>query len=500
MYNQERAVVYKGIGGNPMETYSQMQQYNDQKAERERLLAQKQQERDDSLMKWAADQLDFKNFATGTQLDPVINTSLGNLLKDTAAKIKADPNMSMANLLYGIQDGVGRVTAYSQKAKNIRAGAEKMIGEWSKNPSIDGSKLLKGALSSAFMKVDPQTGALVPKSAEEIDERTDYVSNYLQTKPEEVITGTQYLYETLGKQKGVKVGDIVQETDARRGMNKFKYSGELMPWQQISFERGKDGLNRAVPKVKTQEVEIPGIGKMPVLDEGVYGQIFGDAGNSLILEAQLNRMDKDRKLTPQQREMLKRGLAAELVGGANVGGGIVNENVEKEQPILVRNNTTINTGGTPPVVNDVFGSIRKKAMASKQKGRGFLQTNLLDANEQDAVLDAVNGVAKFNTGQTDNAGNPIMRDYTNADVVIIYDEDGLGVYKAERGPDGKTVNKVPKKGNLITRLNYVGTNLPEQANTKAKAEVVARGNQGGTPQTKQNTSNDWRNRAKAVKQ
>jgi len=131
-------------------------------------------------------------------------------------------------------------------------------------------------------------------------------------------------------------------------------------------------------------------------------------------------------------------------------------------------------------INDIYGSIKRKAVGNFGKGFPVTRFNSLNNAEQDVIKTAVEK-AGYKTGEL------------GEDVFVFYDDanDEVKVYATSAG--GQTIPTPEKE---ITTLSFVGTNLPKQADVKAKKKVVSMG--GGQQPQKQSSGGDWKNRAKKV--
>lgn len=115
-------------------------------------------------------------------------------------------------------------------------------------------------------------------------------------------------------------------------------------------------------------------------------------------------------------------------------------------------------------INDIYGSIKRKAVGNFGKGFPVTRFNSLNNAEQDVIKTAVEK-AGYKTGEL------------GEDVFVFYDDanDEVKIYATSAG--GQTIPTPEKE---ITTLSFVGTNLPKQPDVKAKKKVVSMG--GGQQQ------------------
>jgi hypothetical protein len=85
-YGAERAVILPQLqnASEPGWRFVENLQQNQRVAENNRRY---EQARQDQMLEWAMNQMDFKNFATGTVLDPTIHNSLSDAMKSVTQKI-----------------------------------------------------------------------------------------------------------------------------------------------------------------------------------------------------------------------------------------------------------------------------------------------------------------------------------------------------------------------------------------------------------------------------
>lgn len=157
---------------------------------------------------------------------------------------------------------------------------------------------------------------------------------------------------------------------------------------------------------------------------------------------------------PRAKDILQRQFAHDYLTGTNIDGSsfIIKDAVK--QPLPPRISIKVNNTKTDPTINDVYDQIDSRLEQSKIEGAPYLQVNLLQGKAPNLVLDE----AKKATGNND---------LEQKDIMLIKDENGIGIFHSKTSD---------KPGELIKYIDKVSTNLPVQANAKAKAEVVKQGN------------------------
>lgn len=179
------------------------------------------------------------------------------------------------------------------------------------------------------------------------------------------------------------------------------------------------------------------------------------------------------KLDARAKDVLERKFMYDLFKKTNIHGSsfdVMDE--QKEAPI--KNITNINNRtGSDVDINDLYGRIDKKATENRDGGKGNLtRINSLALDEQNVVIDFANK----------GRGEDALIDRNN---MFIKKEDNgdVNIYKVSgEDKEGKQIF-LTDAANLIGTLPKVGTNLKVQANTKAKAAVVAQGEANRTKKT-----------------
>jgi hypothetical protein len=296
MYGAEYGAILPNKQQSPMDTFQQQRNFNVQQARYQEQVQRQQQDRQDQMLYHVMNNLDFKNFATGTPLDHTVVTTLNDGIKGLSKQIQDNPNMRASELMYQAQNIANNVNQYSQKAKLIRAGIEQGLKEYASNPSVDQNALYKGAMSTAFMKYDPKTHQMTMKDPSEIDEGQDYLTGYLNSYPETVINNDKTFLTQL---KGAEKKNYEKEftTDNKGVKRTVAYKGEYYPaFNQLQDDKGNpvaDGGAATRVGIRSQSVQLPNGQKVNVADDNTYNYFTSDKVTNAWLNAQVKRAGID---------------------------------------------------------------------------------------------------------------------------------------------------------------------------------------------------------------
>jgi hypothetical protein len=450
-YGSERAVVLPTrqdigqAGWRAVDNFQQQQRFAEEKKRYE-------QQRQDQMLEWAMNQMDFKNFATGTVLDPTIHQSLDGAMKGVTEKIMNGGYTNNAEMMYDVKNSVSDVANYSMKAKNIRTVIDENVKALAKNPSIDQNKLRRWAYANAFLKYDPNGNVIGVKPTQDIDDSADYVNDLINNSPEKVYTGTEALYESLPKLNKEKVGKVYKRRDKSGKLTDTEYSGELYEHQEL-YQDTETGEYKS--RVKQQPLTLSDGSKGYGLSEDAYNRIFGSGDNQIILNAEFNKLFKDELqkggISKEDVPKIKSILALELIGKSKVGG-ITNKDIVQERmpSIRIYNNNGKGDGST---VNDIYEHISVMADAPRAENQP-LQINQIRPDAQKYVIDLANSIA---TKGVDGNGKEVS--YTQKDLLIYKSSMGVGLYNAHTGK-------------LITILDPTSTNANTQPSVKEERAVI----------------------------
>ncbi len=459
MYNQEYAFVIPDLGGkNPLDTFAQQRAYNDHKEMLDEQRAQQERDRQDRYMQSIFDQIDPKTYATGTIYDPTVHQTIGDIHRKAAGMIKE--GKGYADVVFGIGKDIATLGDWTSKAKNQRALLEKQVEEFSKNPYIDKNKLLQASLAMSFHNMD---GTM--KDPSQIDPNYNPIAEIIKGRPNWVYKCSSPFYKTVEAMEDTEVGDTVKTRDKSGRVISNKYSGKIKPFEEVWVDNN-DGA-RAKARIRTKETVSPAGKVERVIDDAGFKRVFGDdTGNEFMLNAEFDALYRHKSLKPEEAEYYRRKLATDMLSAARTANPLKNEDVDMLRPAPINVHNHVNNAAAAPV-NDLYGKIYSMADDRRQRKVPYLQTNLLPSDAQEFVIQKANAVGSntIEDGVDETTGKPKYKrmPYTQADLKVILNDDGLGVYDV-------------KSGRVVTFLDQVGTNLKVQPNAKAKAAVVSKGN------------------------
>jgi len=316
MYGQEYAYINPNKNDNPLDLYMKLKQYNDQQQRYKDQLARQQREYQDGLMTQAMSQLDFKHFATGTPLDPVIHNSLSGALKNVSKKIMNNPDTTLSSVYYDVANAANDISTYADKARNIRANIDQYAKEYSKNPSIDATKLSKAAMANAFMKYDTNTHAFTVKDPSEIDDQTDWTDYTLNNNPDQVVKGSGAL-DQLMKTADKKNYENEFSVDKGGVKKKIAYKGEYFPYNTI--ETDKNGHPVFDPTTGQAKVGIrsENVNGVPLATKDDMAYFTSNPGANVYLNSLVKKAGYDPN--SQEGQLLKRAYLYKHLQDNNQG-------------------------------------------------------------------------------------------------------------------------------------------------------------------------------------
>jgi hypothetical protein len=398
MYGQEYAYVPQHQNGTPLDTYLRLKDRKVQEQRYQQELEKQQRRYQDELLTQAMSQLDFKHFATGTQLDPVIHNSLSNALKGISKKIMENPDVNSASVYYDVANAVNDIAGYSTKAKNIRANIEAASKEYAKNPSINAPRLLQAALTNAFTKYDPNTHSYSVKDPSEIDDAQDWVQNTMLSNPEQVAQGSGAL-DLLLKNSDKKAYENEYSVDKGGVKRKIAFKGEYFPYNTI--ETDKEGRPIFDPMAGRAKVGVrsESVGGVPVATADDLKYFTSDPGANVFLNAQVKQLGVDPN--SEQGVLIKRKLLYDHLQKNNQGyinkvkdeqddSQLQSQMWREEMKTIARSNKSTSSGGgsTELTFDDIFSDIDEWGKKQKEAGKYAIQFNMLSPSSQ-SVLSAI---------------------------------------------------------------------------------------------------------------
>lgn len=452
-------------------------------AKRQAIL-RKQESDQDEMVKYMAGQLDFSKFATGTAVDPVINDNVSALFQKYANRIKQNKGESLSSLLMDLSQDVNGLKNYSLTAKQIRANIEQRSKELAGDgKDWEANGLMKDAMTKAFMKLDPTTGKVVMKSAEELDPNADYAGQLLTTRPELYNKGQEGYWKNIESLPKASYGESTG-IYARPGV-KVKGSWEannLLPFQQVV--KDKDGIATGT-QVKNEMIEFKRPDgskvKVPALPQSVYDEIIGNTQNSLYFNADFNKYLKqvNPNINPHSPEadQLKRVYAYDqLKARYPDNSNFKTKKDEQQSTYVIKNQLGIPVGGkggsnskSDTEWRDAYTSLDKFTTNARKRAT-VVNPSEITSSAQELITTAL---AKIGfTG--DNA-------YAPNDYFLYKGSDGkIGVF---RWDDGDPTHKKP-----IIDTNHRLTIIdPQDYNIKANQPLGPKAKNKAAENTSANT-------------
>jgi autonomous glycyl radical cofactor GrcA len=468
-YGAERAVILPQLqnASEPGWRFVENLQQNQRVAENNRRY---EQARQDQMLEWALEKMDYSKVATGTVYDPSIHQTLSELQKSVADDITNGRFANNAEMMMKVASGVADVSAYSNAVKQQRARIEEELKQYEKDPSIDMNKLRKASFDMAFWKADPNTKQVSIRRPTEFENKS-YVQDVLTSSPEKVVSGTQPLYESLPKQNFQEVKKTYKRRDAKGTLVDDSYSAKVFDHQEVYFDDNDHGYAKL--RTRQQPLKLSDGKQVNGISDDIYDRMFGNGTNKLILNSEFNKRYKEAKsrgeINPEDEEVLKKNLALELVDASKVGK-IENSDISLQKVPSSRTYNTINMPGAGGyTINDMYNRVYTKAKDMKEKGY-FLRVNALTPEDQKYIVETANKLAKKNTVETDNGYKEV--DFTQKDLKIELNDNGIGIYNV-------ATNR------LITYLDPTTSNVSVQPGIKEERAVLQqnRNTKGGVQST-----------------
>jgi hypothetical protein len=320
-HGSEYAVVLPT--GNATETFQWALQMRD-KQRQEKLLREKQlRDQQEDLTRLLDSELDYSKFATGTPSDPVNINALRDLKMKYSQEIMRGKYNSTASLTYDMQNDLAKLVSYSNNAKMVRDNINKELESYKNQEGIDHDALYKGAIRSAFMKIDPTTGQ--PTVNEQLDPGQSYARQYLKEHPEKVLTGPQSLVKTFSGLKTTKYQDVFQD-DIKGRKRKLEVTAELLPYQEIDI---KNGTPVGV-KFKTEDLKLSNGKTVKGLPQSAVDEFFAGHANNAILDMAMKQQYPTVLESNSDYPALRRKVALEIANQMQRGSDFIKKDVSDQ--------------------------------------------------------------------------------------------------------------------------------------------------------------------------
>jgi hypothetical protein len=458
--------------------------------QQQQLLTQRRQQQDeDDKIKYLADQLDFKNFATGTAADPVINENLNGLMQKYMMRVRDNKGESLSSLLMDMSKDVGGLKQYSLNAQGVRKGIEARSKEFGENKDIDASGLQRDAMAMAFFKTDPATGQLVPRGADEIDPNTDYTGELLKRQKGRYIKGRSGLYNYIKGMDEVKPSGKFKEED--NGVTKtYNWGASVKPFEEILNDKNGNPVGTRVMQDKPVKI---GDKEVITFPKEAYDKLFGGQEWDAYIEADLDEKIRQAKqqdprfdvTDPRQIDILKRAIAYDYLkafrptSDFNKDESNIESTFKEKMDAGYAPRITVNTGGGTTTKQDpsVIQAYKEldgitTAALTNAKSKAVTMRDL-NSSQQKLIVKELRDIGK--EGYVKDDVDPTLQ----TGIFIRKNDDGtIGVYKYDKlgVKDGNVKRFVlqPSKENLLTTIDP--TNYDVNANTplgvKSKTEAV----------------------------
>jgi len=291
--------------------YDHFQQASAQKAMQQERLNALRQERQDNLVKYAGEALNNKNFATGTEADPLINTKLNELKQKYFGMIMKNPSMGDAELNYLIAQDTQGIGQYSQQLQALRKNIETSSEGLKNYKGLNAGQVQALAINDAIYKTD-EKGNKVLKDPGEIDPNQDYITGVFDRHPDKLHVDDAVWDDARNKANYQVVSDKYMRINPNKSSSMDQYEAKYNPaYHTIKFDKDH------VPVVDVKTDQDGG------LNAETYQQVMGDMGKRLQINQQTN--DQIKKLQaakllppgiendPEQYDYIRRHVAANMV-------------------------------------------------------------------------------------------------------------------------------------------------------------------------------------------
>lgn len=456
--------------------------------QQQRIAQQRQQQDEDDKIKYLAGQLDFKNFATGTAADPVINENLNGLMQKYMMRVRDNKGESLSSLLMDMSKDVGGLKQYSLNAQGVRKGIEARSKEFGENKDIDASGLQRDAMAMAFFKTDPATGQLVPRGADEIDPNTDYTGQLLQRQKGRYIKGRSGLYNYIKGMEESALGDT--NTRDKNGMKKtVTWSAKVKPFEELIKDAQGNPTGTRIMQDKPIKI---GDKEVITFPKEAYDKLFGGQEWDAYIEADLDEKIRQAKqqdprfdvTDPRQIDVLKRAIAYDYLKAFRPQGDFTTKDVEDQSSLAEKIAAGFAAGsrggsgggsssGTKTDETDYVQAYKEIDEATTLKpgeSRPYTQANMLPTKGYEAVIK----IAKERVGVSGLGAQ---------DIKLVRDKDGnIDIVSAQDIFSGEGPNAVLRwgKNKFIARLDKKGVDLKVNTRAPEQRKIVKEGDKPTT--------------------
>lgn len=431
-------------------------------ANRQRQKAKAQEDRDKGL-----DDLKITPGTSGTIYDPTGLKETQELNTEIMAFAKANPDKSIPEIKMMFAPRANRIAQYYEKAKTIKANNKVALEGLQKLGGYNLSEIDLLAQKEAL--IDPTTGK-IRDDIDMIDVTQPYWKTAIEKNPLETTTN-EGLHDYVTKAETTPSRVKVKRVDRNKGMVTDEL--ELSVPSFIQVEKDAKG-NPVISETGTYGLE-PKFETLPngtkILEEGVfkdlknnkpsaYQRLMGEV--SQFIKTNNDESDDNIALDSVEAQNIARMLAYKDIKQVwgNKGVKKYDAVVQPPAPRITINNNSGSGKDNSSIIRDVYKEINDKYESNKDKfGTDYkIPLSELSATAQGVVIKYANELT----------GGEI----TQSDVYIQKDTDG----------NFNIVDKETGKG--IAPIDFTDVNIKVQPNTKAKVEVVKKGNEMGKPTKK----------------
>lgn len=294
--------IIKPMDFSALERMAERKDRNQQRAAQ---LAEQQQGKKNASANFLRQQLDPKDYLTGTAADPMIGQGLTDLLSQgstMAANGVDNPTITMA-----LASGIGKIINYSNRAKGVRKNVEDQITKLKDSGEVgfDLAKLQDMALNNAFYDVDEKGKKVL--NVDKADPAKNWVQDVIDRTPEDVTT-SEALDEFAKKSPMQSLDDEVRTYDKFGNMNreKMRLIGQnwltperdatgrptsLVPKYDLATEEGKP-----VMEDYTDDKGNPMQRQVRLLKEDVFDQMMSSKkSTNAFMRGQINKAVKENE-------------------------------------------------------------------------------------------------------------------------------------------------------------------------------------------------------------
>lgn len=323
-------------------------QYAGQMRERRRLLDQQRADRElrrkDLLTRYAGEQFTDKDYATGTQYDPIIRQRLSDIRTKYADMIRTNRGIELPELAMLMQKDIADMGNLSGKIKLVRQNIESTADKYKGVRGIDANAIRMTALNDALFKPDGKGGKML-KGIDEINENIDYGAYALDNHYDKIFNlgDDDVIAEVTKGLAKESFGDVYDVTGSKGDRVKKKYAAETFPVFQDIYKDPKTG--EVSIRTKADNINL-GNGDIPVAPENVYNGFMADPVKRMFLNRKLDEVMPGMDKTSAEADLMRRKILFDVLDNS-LPKSIKRDIVEKAAP-APKISVSVNTGSEEP--------------------------------------------------------------------------------------------------------------------------------------------------------